>query len=76
MVGFIKEKMFFVMLKEIYVVDMDMLICEWFVGVLGLLCCKNCEDFLEMCIDLCIDGLDELIVVYYDCMDCMLEIFR
>lgn len=46
-----------VTLKEIYVVDTDTLTRERPVGVSGVLRCKNCEDFLEMCIDSCIDGL-------------------
>lgn len=45
MVGFIKEKMPPVTLKEIYVVDADTLTRERPVGVSGLLRCKNCEDF-------------------------------
>ena len=76
MVGFIKEKMPPVTLKEIYVVDTDTLTRERPVGVSGLLRCKNCEDFLEMCIDSCIDGLDELIAVYHDCTDRTPEILR
>lgn len=76
MVGFIKEKMPPVTLKEIYVVDTDTLTRERPVGVSGVLRCKNCEDFLEMCIDSCIDGLDELIAVYHDCTDRTPEILR
>lgn len=38
-------------------------------GVSGILRCRNCADFLEACIDSCIDGLDELIAVYHDCTD-------
>lgn len=38
-------------------------------GVSGVLRCHNCEDFLDACIDSCIDGLDELVVVYHDCVD-------
>lgn len=75
MVGFIKEKMPPVTLKEIYVVDADTLTRERPVGVSGVLRCKNCEDF-EMCIDSCIDGLDELIAVYHDCTDRTPEILR
>ena len=63
--------------KEIgYVVDADTLTRERPVGVSGVLRCKNCEDFLEMCIDSCIDGLDELIAVYHDCTDRTPEILR
>ena len=76
MVGFIKEKMPPVTLKEIYVVDTDTLTRERPVGVSGLLRCKNCEDFLEMSIDSCIDGLDELIAVYHDCTDRTPQILR
>lgn len=65
-----------VTLKEIYVVDTDTLTRERPVGVSGVLRCKNCEDFLEMCIDSCIDGLDELIAVYHDCTDRTPEILR
>lgn len=38
-------------------------------GVTGILRCRNHADFLEACIDSCIDGLDELIAVYHDCTD-------
>ena len=39
------------------------------IGVSGIMRCHNCADFLESCIDSCIDGLDELVVVYHDCID-------
>lgn len=38
-------------------------------GVTGILRCHNAADFLEMCIDSCIEGLDELVAVYHDCTD-------
>lgn len=38
-------------------------------GVSGILRCKNCADFLEACIESCIDALDELIVVFNHCND-------
>ena len=45
-------------------------------GVSGVLRCHNCADFLVACIDSCIDGLDELVVVYHDCMDNTSEILK
>lgn len=39
------------------------------VGVSGLLRVKNDAEFLALCIDSCIDALDELIIVYQDCDD-------
>lgn len=38
-------------------------------GVTGILRCHNAADFLGMCIDSCIEGLDELVAVYHDCTD-------
>lgn len=39
-------------------------------GVSGIMRIKNDAEFVEACIDSCIDALDELIVVYNDCSDC------
>lgn len=39
------------------------------IGVSGLLRVKNDAEFLALCIDSCIDALDELIIVYQDCDD-------
>lgn len=39
------------------------------VGVSGILRVKNDADFLDECINSCIDTLDELIIVYNDCSD-------
>lgn len=44
------------------------------IGVSGILRCHNCADFLEACIDSCINGLDELIAVYHDCTDNTVQI--
>lgn len=44
------------------------------IGVSGILRCQNHADFLELCIDSTIGGLDELIVVYHDCTDDTVEI--
>lgn len=38
-------------------------------GISGILRCKNCADFLEECIESCIDALDELVVVFNNCID-------
>ena len=38
-------------------------------GVAGILRVKNDAEFIESCIDSCIDALDELIIVYNDCSD-------
>lgn len=38
-------------------------------GVSGILRCQNSADFLEACVESCIDGLDELIAVYHNCTD-------
>lgn len=45
-------------------------------GVSGILRCHNHADFLELCIDSCIDGLDELIAVYHDCTDDTVQILH
>jgi len=39
------------------------------VGVTGLLRVKNDAEFLALCIDSCIDALDELVIVYQPCDD-------
>ena len=39
------------------------------IGISGILRCKNCDDFLEACIDSVIDALDELVAVYHECTD-------
>lgn len=46
------------------------------IGVSGVLRCHNCADFLDACIESCIDGLDELVAVYHDCVDATPEILR
>lgn len=38
-------------------------------GVSGIIRCQNSADFLEACVESCIDGLDELIAVYHNCTD-------
>lgn len=38
-------------------------------GVSGIMRVKNDAEFVEACIDSCIDALDELIIVYNDCSD-------
>lgn len=38
-------------------------------GVSGIMRVKNDAEFIEACIDSCIDALDELIIVYNDCSD-------
>ena len=38
-------------------------------GLSGFIRAKNEARFLSLCIDSCIDSLDELIVVYNDCSD-------
>lgn len=42
---------------------------EYPIGISGILRCKNCDDYLEACIDSVIEVLDELVVVYYACTD-------
>ncbi len=54
---------------ENYKVNRSSLTRERPLGVTGLLRCRNCADYLEICIESCIDALDELIVVYHDCID-------
>lgn len=39
------------------------------VGVTGLLRVKNDAEFLALCIDSCIEALDELVIVYQPCDD-------
>lgn len=38
-------------------------------GLSGILRVKNEQEFVEACIDSCIEALDELIIVYNDCTD-------
>lgn len=38
-------------------------------GVSGIMRVKNDAEFVEKCIDSCIDALDELVIVYNDCSD-------
>lgn len=38
-------------------------------GISGILRVKNDAEFLQICIESCIDALDELIIVYNDCSD-------
>ena len=38
-------------------------------GVSGIMRVKNDAQFVQQSIDSCIDALDELIIVYNDCMD-------
>lgn len=38
-------------------------------GLSGLIRARNEAKFIGLCIDSCIDALDELIVVYNDCSD-------
>ncbi|MFK1890171.1 hypothetical protein ACIXEL_14470 [Bacteroides fragilis] len=45
-------------------------------GVSGLLRVKNDAEFLELCIDSCIDALDELIISYQKCDDDAPEIIE
>lgn len=52
-----------------YFVNLKGLAVREKVGVSGLLRVKNDAEFLGLCIDSCIDALDELIIVYQDCDD-------
>lgn len=52
-----------------YFVDFSLLTNERPIGVSGLLRVKNDAEFLALCIDSCIDALDELIIVYQECND-------
>lgn len=52
-----------------YVVDHKSLDKPRPLGVSGMLRCKDCADFLEACIESCIDALDELVVVFNHCKD-------
>ena len=47
-----------------YTVDLSQLTKERPLGVTGILRCQNSADFLDACIESCIEGLDELIAVY------------
>ena len=52
-----------------YAVDLSQLTKERPLGVTGILRCQNSADFLDACIESCIEGLDELIAVYHNCTD-------
>lgn len=43
-------------------------------GVSGFMRVKNDAEFVEACIDSCIDALDELVIVYNDCSDATPEL--
>ena len=45
-------------------------------GLSGLIRARNEAKFISLCIDSCIDALDELIVVYNDCSDKTEEILE
>lgn len=49
---------------------------EYPIGVSGILRCRNCDDFLDECIESVIDGLDELVAVYNECTDRTVEILE
>lgn len=59
-----------------YQIDRTDLTRERPLGVTGILRCHNAADFLETCIDSCIEGLDELVAVYHDCTDDTSRILR
>ena len=59
-----------------FVVDFSFLEKKKPVGVSGLLRVKNDAEFLELCIDSCIDALDELIISYQKCDDDAPEIIE
>lgn len=60
-----------------YEVDPEVFSRERPVGVSGFLrFYHDCEDFLGLCIDSCIDGLDELIVVYHDITDNAIQVLH
>mgnify|MGYP001515929118 CR=1 FL=1 len=52
-----------------FFVDRSFLVRERPVGVTGLLRVKNDAEFLALCIDSCIEALDELVIVYQPCDD-------
>lgn len=62
--------------NSIFVVDPSHLQRERPIGVTGLLRVKNDAEFLALCIDSCIDALDELIIVYQECTDNSPEIIE
>ena len=45
-------------------------------GVSGIMRVKNDAEFIEACIDSCIEALDELIIVYNDCIDSTPELIE
>lgn len=45
-------------------------------GLSGILRVRNEEEFVEACIDSCIEALDELIIVYNDCTDATPDIIE
>lgn len=59
-----------------YFVDLSLLANVRPIGVSGLLRVKNEAEFLSLCIDSCIDALDELIIVYQASEDDSLRIIE
>ncbi len=63
-------------LYDEYNVDISAFTQERPLGVSGILRCRNCADYIEACIESCIEALDELIIVFHDCTDNTPEILR
>ncbi len=59
-----------------YIVDLSGLTRKRPLGVTGILRCQNSADFLDACIESCIEGLDELIAVYHNCTDETADILK
>ena len=55
--------------NSIFFINSSQLFRQRPIGVTGLLRVKNDAEFLALCIESCIDALDELIIVYQDCED-------
>lgn len=62
--------------NSIFFVDLAHLKKDRPIGVSGFLRVKNEAEFLSLCIDSCIDALDELIIVYQECEDNSPEIIE
>lgn len=55
--------------EEDFKVDVSKLHLNRKPGVSGMMRVKNDAEFIEACIESCIDALDELVIVYNDCTD-------
>lgn len=55
-------------------VDLSTIHCGRRPGISGMMRVRNDAEFIEACVESCIDALDELVIVYNDCTDSSPEV--